>query len=1205
MPRYAELHCYSSFSFRRGASHPKELVKQAHELGLTGIAITDRDGLYGSVRQHLATKGLAEGAEQKAPPALYPNAPPNRRGIAPAQTSLLSRVSPAVRAGRASHAQVRQPLKPFVDSGPATLEDLLDPANEKPKNPIPHAVYGAELTLTDGSHIVALVRDRVGWRNLSSLISTSRLAVEKGSAALPFEELVARGEGLTILSGGRFGPVDRALLGIDGLWARAGWRPKGPWGRPVGAWLLEGSGPGAREDVGVVSLEGSLREHRDRLPRLRRERADPAARRRRALETTARFRDAFGDRFFLELNEHNLPEDQWLRPLLRGISNELGVPRVATGLVHYATPSQRRMQDVMSCIRLKTNLRDAGTRLLPNGGFFLRSAQQMLTLFGDDPGAVDLAADLALEHRFSIPELPYVFPVFPVPSGHTLHSYMEELAWEGAAVRYGSRLDTDPRIRGQIRHELDVIERMGLAGYFLIVWDIARECRRRGILCQGRGSAANSCVCYCLQITAVDPIGLDLLFERFLSEARGGYPDIDVDISNSMREEVLQFVYEKYGRTHAAMVCNIITYHPRSAVRDVGKAFGLGLDQVDRIAKNLDAYIHVTERDGPYREFSEKGEVDELVKTFGAGVKGLITEDHTLMQRVFHFTKELCGHPRHIGIHSGGIVLSGVPITEACPAENATMQDRTVLQWDKDDVAHTGLVKIDLLALGMLSVVQESRRLMAQQGVSFEMHKLTYDDPRVFDMICEADTVGVFQIESRAQQNTLPRLRPRSFHDLVVEVALIRPGPIQGDMVHPYLRRRQGREEITYAHPSLRPILERTLGIPLFQEQAMKMAIATAGFSPGEADRLRKVMGFKRGTEELETLFAKMVAGMEANGFPLEVAQSIRGQLRGFAAYGFPESHAASFALIVYASAWLKRFHHGVFTAALLNCQPMGFYSAATLTSDARRHGVQILPVCINRSDWRWTVESDDVIRGGFKQLKGFGEEDGLLIEEARRDGGPFRAVEDLCERAELSRRKLETLAHAGAFDCLGVDRRQALWMVAGWRQRLPLEGPQTTSQLALPGFTPLAPAEKNLMDHTVAGFSAEDHPVSFIRDILRDRNIRSSGAVMRSKHDQWIQTAGVVIARQRPGTAKGTFFMTLEDEEGFINVIVWPQYFLKHRNMLRSVRMLAVQGRVQVSDGVVQILATRFENLLLSDDIADALGAEEHWDGLKSRDFH
>ena len=1147
-------------------------MRRAHQLGLTGLAITDRDGVYGSIRQHLATEHLPEG--------MTSDAPSRPTSVGEKDKSM-------------SPTQGKLPLD--------SLDGLLDSANEKPSPSAPHPVYGAELTLTDGSHIVALVRNRQGWRNLSSLISSSRLAVEKGRAALPFEQLVERGSGLTILSGGRFGPIDRTLLGIDGMWARSHWRPRGPWGRPVGAWLMEGMGPGARSTEQVMPIGESLARHRERLPRMRRERDEPDLRRRRALETAARYRDAFGDRFFLELNDHHLPEDQWLRPLLSGISEELGIPRVATGLVHYAEPHQRRLQDVMTCVRLRCTLSDAGTRLLPNGGFFLRSPRQMEALFQDDPGAVDRSADLALDHRFSIPELPYVFPVFPVPDGYTLQTYMEQITWEGAAIRYGSRLDLDPRIRAQIRHELDVIGRMGLAGYFLIVWDIAKECRRRGILCQGRGSAANSCVCYCMEITAVDPIGLDLLFERFLSEARGGYPDIDVDISNSMREEVLQFVYEKYGRTHAAMVCNIITYHPRSAVRDVGKVFGLGLDQVDRIAKNLDAYIHVTERDGPYRE---RG-MSEAAKTFGAGAEGLVTADHHVLKRVFHYTKEMCGHPRHIGIHSGGIVISGLPITEACPAENASMKDRTVLQWDKDDIAHAGLVKIDLLALGMLSVVQESARLLALRGQAFSMHKLTYDDERVFDMICEADTVGVFQIESRAQMNTLPRLRPRSFHDLVVEVALIRPGPIQGAMVHPYLRRRQGKEEITYAHPSLRPILERTMGIPLFQEQAMKMAIATAGFSPGEADRLRKVMGFKRGTEEMERLFAKMVAGMEANGFSTEVAQNIRGQLRGFAAYGFPESHAASFALIVYASAWLKRFHPGVFAAALLNCQPMGFYSAATLTSDARRHGVSIRGVCVNRSGWRWAVEDALAIRAGFKQLKGFGEEDGVAIEEARRAEGPFLSVEDLCNRVGLNRGKLDTLARAGGCDCLGVDRRQALWQVAGWRKRLPLEGPQTKKQLALPGFAPLRSSEKNLMDHTLAGFSAEDHPVTFVRELMADRNIRSSGAVIRSRSGQWVHTAGVVIARQRPGTAKGTFFMTLEDEEGFVNVIVWPQYYRRHRNMLRSVRLLGVQGRVQVSDGVVQVLATRFENLLLDEEISEALGAEENWDGLRSRDFH
>ena len=1186
-PRYAELHCYSNFSFRRGASHPKDLLARAQELGISALAITDRNGLYASVRHHVAIERAQEAPPKPPPKPRYPHAPPNRRGIA------------------MDDSNAARERKPLSDAGPSTLEGLLDPANDPPRAPIPQPVYGSELTLADGARVVALVRDRQGWRNLSSLISEARLATQKNTALLPFERLVERQEGLTILSGGRFGPIDRALLGIDGLNAMGDWKPKGPWGRPLGAWLIDGSGPGAGADVQrgqETQAARALRESRQLFGARRRERDDPDARRRRAVETAARFRDAFGDRFFLELNEHHLPEDQWLRPLITKISDDLGVPRIATGLVHYARPEDRRLQDVMSCVRLRCTLADAGTRLLPNGQFFLRSPEQMAALFASDPGAVDRTADLALDHRFSIPQLPYTFPVFPVPDGYTLHTYMEELTWDGAAVRYGARLESDPRIRAQIRHELDVIERMGLAGYFLIVWDIARECRRRGILCQGRGSAANSCVCYCLLITAVDPIGLELLFERFLSEARSGYPDIDVDISNDLREEVLQFVYDKYGRSHAAMVCNIITYHPRSAVRDVGKAFGLGLDQVDRIAKNLDHYMMGADHERPHGQ-REDGGIDDLVETFGAGVEGLVTEDGRLLRQVFQYTKELCGFPRHIGIHSGGVVLSGAPITEACPVENASMEDRTVLQWDKDDVAHAGLVKIDLLALGMLSVIQESRRLLALRGEHFDMAHLTYDDERVFDMICEADTVGVFQIESRAQMNTLPRLRPRSFHDLVVEVALIRPGPIQGDMVHPYLRRRQGREEITYAHPSLRPILQRTLGIPLFQEQAMKMAIATAGFTPGEADRLRKVMGFKRGTEELEHLFAKMVAGMEANGFPTEVAMNIRGQLRGFAAYGFPESHAASFALIVYASAWLKRFEPGVFAAGLLNCQPMGFYSAATITADARRHGVGIRPTCVNRSEWRWTVEDKLVIRSGFGQLKGFSEDDGLAIEEARRQEGAFESIEDFCDRVRLDRDKLGKLARVGAFSCFGVDRRQAQWLVAGWRRRLPLEGKAV--QIALPGFAPLAAAEENLMDHTVAGFSPEQHPMSFVREVLRERGIRSSSAVTRSKQGQAIHTAGVVIARQRPGTAKGTFFITLEDEEGFVNVIIWSQYFEKHRTLLRTCRMLAIKGTVQVSDGVVNVLGMHFTNLLVDEEITDLLGAEQSWEGMRSRDFH
>ncbi len=860
---------------------------------------------------------------------------------------------------------------------------------------------------------------------------------------------------------------------------------------------------------------------------------------------------------------------------------------MATNLVHYARPEQRRLQDVVSCIRLKTTLTEAGTRLLPNGNFGLASPAEMAARFADDPGAIAATIDIARDCVFDLADLPYAFPVYPVPGGATLQTHLEELVWEGAAVRYGDRLETDPRVRAQIRHELDVIGRMGLAGYFLIVWDVSQECRRRGILCQGRGSAANSCVCYCLRVTAVDPLKLNLLFERFLSEARGGYPDIDIDISNSKREEVLQFVYDKYGRDHCAMVCNVITYHPRSAIRDVGKAFGLGLDQVDRMAKSLSSFSGAS----------------DLAEVFGEGGAEAITDDaHTLTQ-VLHYTSALCGFPRHIGIHSGGVVISGVPIGEACPTENATMEDRTVLQWDKDDVAHAGLVKIDLLALGMLSVIQEAARLLARRGIVFDMADLTGDDAAVYDMICEADTVGMFQIESRAQMNTLPRLRPRCFYDLVVEVALIRPGPIQGEMVHPYLRRRDGLEPIEYLHPSLEPILKRTLGIPLFQEQAMKMAIATAGFSPGEADRLRKVMGFKRGNEELERLFGKMVEGMKANGIDEETAVRIRNQLRGFAAYGFPESHAASFALIVYASGHLKRYHHAAFTGGLLNCQPMGFYSAATLINDARRCGVVIEPLCVNRSDWRWRLEGERGLRAGLLQVKGLGEEDGLAVEEARRAAGPFASIGDFCDRVGLERTKLSRLADAGAFDVFGADRRQALWEVTGWRRRLPLEGPP--KQVVLPGFVAQSKMELNLLDHSTAGFSPEQHPLTFVRKALTQRGIVTSQDLKQRRDGSWVTTGGLVITRQRPMTAKGTFFITLEDEVGFSNIIVHEKTFLKHRRLLSRVKFLQCSGKMQLQMGVVSIVAYEFIDLGKENLLQRAPANIEKWATMPSRDFH
>ena len=1110
---YAELHAYSCFSFHRGAARVEELFEEGGRLGLAGLAITDRDGLYSAVRSHLSARKLHE-------------------------------------SGRAA----------------------------------PRPIYGAELGLCAGGRLVALVQNGAGWRNLSALISESKTACEKGGGLLPVERIAERSEGLVVLTGGRFGPVDRLLLGLDIRRSWKGLRPKGPWGEELGSRGLGEPRRLSRRLDEVAAWRAGL----DPLVSL-------SERREFARDCLVSLRNLFGEKLYVEVSNHGLPEDDWLRQELYSLSADLGLPRVATNLVHYARPEQRPLQDVLSCIRLHTRLDEAGTSLLPNAHFHLKSPETMARLFEDDPEAIQNSLRIANSCRFGLDDLPYSFPVYPVPEEHSLQSYLEEVTWQGAVLRYGHRLDTDPRIRAQVQHELDVIGRMGLAGYFLIVWDISQECIRRGILSQGRGSAANSCVCYCLQITAVDPISLDLLFERFLSEARGGYPDIDLDISNSMREEILQFVYEKYGRAHAAMVCNVITYHPRSAIRDVGKVFGLGEDQVGRMAKSLGHY-------------SRSGDLKEL---FGEGGEEAIDADAERLHQVVDFTTKLCGLPRHIGIHSGGIVISGTPLSEACPIENASMPDRTVLQWDKDDIAHMGLVKIDLLALGMLSVIQEATRLLARRGVHFEMAQLTQDDPEVYDRICAADTVGLFQIESRAQMNTLPRLRPRTFHDLVVEVALIRPGPIQGDMVHPYIRRRQGREPITYAHPSLEPILKRTLGIPLFQEQAMKMAITLAGFSPGEADRLRKVMGFKRASTELEEMMDKMLQGMKAGGISDGIARRIREQLRGFAAYGFPESHAASFALIVYASAWLKHHQPAAFYAALLNSQPMGFYSPATLIGDARRHGLEILPVCVNDSEQGWTIWAERSLRAGLQQLRGFGADEGAAIEEERRARGLFRSVEDFCDRMLFDRGKLRRLAEAGAFDCFALTRRQALWTVRGWRKRLPLEGAASLSTSPL--FPRLTSGQLNLWDHAVAGFSPKLHPLAEIRGELHRRGYLSSQELTTRSDGEQVSVAGIVITRQLPQTAKGTFFITMEDEQGFTNIIVHKSLYERHRRLLRRARFLACVGGLQRRDGVTNLLASGFrdlepEGLLDTSSSRGGLGSKSLTTspglGSRSRDF-
>ncbi|UCE25251.1 MAG: error-prone DNA polymerase, partial [Candidatus Zixiibacteriota bacterium] len=679
-----------------------------------------------------------------------------------------------------------------------------------------------------------------------------------------------------------------------------------------------------------------------------------------AQRLTAGYTELFGkDNFYLEIQHHNLPLHETLVEGLTRLGQQLKIPVVATNNVHYATPDARMLQDVLTCIKNHTNVDNANDLLYPNAERYLKPIDRIVTRFSHYPQAVENSVQIAEKCRFLFENLPTSLPDFPVPEGQTVHGYLRELTYEGARHRYDSL--TEKVIR-QLEHELKIINKLNLSGYFLIVRDIARFCKENGILCQGRGSAANSAVCFCLEITAVDPIKLDLLFERFVSEIRKEPPDIDIDIANNRREEVIQYVYNKYGRQHAAMVCEVITYRGRSATRDVGKALGFSLDEVDRLAKHLDHY-------------SDAGEMAERLKEIN------FKADSKRVKLLIDLCRRIKRFPRHLGIHVGGMIITKRPLTQVTPVENATMPDRSVIQWDKDDAADAGMVKIDLLGLGMLSLIDIAFKLIKEhRGLDIDPARLSYDDPKVYQMLSSADTVGVFQVESRAQMNALPRHRPRCFYDLVIEVALIRPGPIQGDMVHPYLRRRNGEEEVVYPHPSLEPILKKTLGVPLFQEQGMKVAVTAAGFSASEADELRRAMGHKRSREKMEALSDKLIRGMVKNGITLEQAEKVFMQLSAFADFGFAESHAASFALLVYVSAFLKLYYPPEFYCALLNSQPMGFYTPATIIYEMRRKGVKVGSVDVSRSQWDCTVEGDSV-RLGYRYVKSLGENAGDKIE--------------------------------------------------------------------------------------------------------------------------------------------------------------------------------------------------------------------------------
>ena len=948
-----------------------------------------------------------------------------------------------------------------------------------------------------GRHLLVLARDPEGYRRLCGVISTAQLAGgEKGRPRYDLESLAQQHGGhWVILTGCRKGAVPAALAS---------------------------GGPAA------AAAE---------------------------LETLAAM---FGrDNVAVELTSHDQPDDDERNDALYELATSTRTAVIATGNVHYATPREARLAQVLAAVRARRSLGEMDGWLAASGGAYLRSGAEMAHRLRAYPGVAERTVQLARDCAFDFHVIAPRLPDFPVPGRHTEASWLRALVAEKAPQRYGPpQAERVPGAYAQIARELDVIEALGFPGYFLIVHDIVGFCEQAGILCQGRGSAANSAVCYALGITSVDSVRHQLLFERFLSAGRDGPPDIDLDIEHRRREEVIQYVYGKYGRDRAAQVANVISYRPRMALRDAGRALGYAPQQQDAWAKQV----------GP-RQYGAGQPIPA-----DAGVPQQVTELAAWMQRL----------PRHLSIHSGGMVICDRPVGEVCPVEWARMPGRSVLQWDKDDCAYAGLVKFDLLGLGMLTALRDCFELVeACHGVRWSLHTIPQEDPGVYDMLCEADTVGVFQVESRAQMATLPRLRPRKFYDLVIEVALIRPGPIQGGSVHPYLRRRHGDERPELPHESMRPALGKTLGVPLFQEQMMQLAIDCAGFSATEADQLRQAMSSKRGPERIEELRGRLLGGMAARDIPGEVAEDIYAKVLAFSSYGFPESHAISFAYLVYASAWLKRHYPAAFTAALLRAQPMGFYSPASLIGDARRHGVHVRGVDVNTSAVRATLEKPEspagqpAIRLGLAEVRNLGPGPAAVIVA----GQPYTGLEDFARRTALPARALEALATAGAFGCFGMSRREALWAAGAAATIRAGQLPGTTVGLAAPPLAAMTAAQETFADLWATG-TYGTHPVAHIRELLAGRGVAGAAELKTARPGSAVVVAGLVTHRQQPGTARGVVFLSLEDETGMANVICPPQVWERHRRLAIDASALIVHGRVERLDGAVSLLATRLQRL-------------------------
>jgi error-prone DNA polymerase len=1002
--------------------------------------------------------------------------------------------------------------------------------------PLLRTAFGAELSIgltasqggipdPEGRHLLVLARDPAGYRRLCWAISTAQLTGgQKGRPVYDLEQLAQAHDGhWVILTGCRKGAV-RAALATAGRQA-------------------------AREELGALA-------------------------------------GMFGrDNVMVELASHDQPEDDEINDALYELAAATRTGVIATGNVHYATPGDARLAQALAAVRARRSLDEMDGWLAASGAAYIRSGTEMKRRLRRYPGVFARTVQLARDCAFGLHVIAPRLPDFPVPEDYTEATWLRELVRRKAPLRYGpEHSEHVPGAYAQIARELDTIISLGFPGYFLIIHDIVEFCEEHGILCQGRGSAANSAVCYALGITSVDSVRHELLFERFLSAGRDGPPDIDLDIEHRRREDVIQYVYGKYGRDKAAQVANVISYRPRMALRDAGRALGYPPQQQDSWAKQV----------GPAQ--------------YGTGQP--IPPDAGVPQPVMDLAARMQRLPRHLGIHSGGMVICDRPVGEVCPVEWARMPGRSVLQWDKDDCAYAGLVKFDLLGLGMLTALRDCFELVAaHHGVRWDLHSIPQEDACVYDMLCEADTVGVFQVESRAQMATLPRLRPRKFYDLVVEVALIRPGPIQGGSVHPYMRRRHGDETPDLPHESMRNALGKTLGVPLFQEQMMQLAIDCAGFSPAEADQLRQAMSSKRGPERIEELRGTMLAGMAARGIPDEVAEDIYAKVLAFSSYGFPESHAISFAYLVYASAWLKCYYPAAFTAALLRAQPMGFYSPASLIGDARRHGVHVRGVDVNASGALATLEhlppyapapppaapgagasrgaqqtapsggkavpGQPAIRLSLTSVRNLGAEPAAVIVA----GQPYADLEDFARRTRLPARVLESLAMAGAFGCFGVSRREALWAAGAAATIRAGQLPGTTPGLAAPPLPAMTATEETFADLWATG-TYGTHPIAHIRQRLAGQGVTEAAALKTSRPGAMVAVAGLVTHRQQPGTARGVVFLSLEDETGMANVICPPGVWERHRRLALDAVALCVHGRVERLDGAASLLATRLRRL-------------------------